>query len=103
MLASIPLFCEISFIFHIYELNKKVFMVSNLHFISNDAQMFSVSKAFTGEITLEKLVNVLAQSNQILYYKIYELLENKIGKENAQKLFSEAKEIIENVKTKKYI
>ncbi len=76
---------------------RKYYMVSNPHFISNDAQMFSVSKAFTGEITLEKLVNALAQSNQILHYKIYELLENKIGKEEAQKLFSQAKEIIENV------
>ena len=72
-------------------------MVSNPHFITNDAQMFSVSKAFTGEITLERVVNVLAQSNKILYPQIQKVLENKIGIKKSQRLFSQAQEILDKI------
>ncbi|MHA1540802.1 MAG: hypothetical protein ACTSXL_02730 [Alphaproteobacteria bacterium] len=69
-------------------------MVSNPYFITNDAQLFSATKAFSGEINLEKVVSVLAGTNNLLHLEIYNLLEKRVGKEIAQKLFTDAKEIL---------
>ncbi len=69
-------------------------MVSNPYFITNDTQLFSVSKTFSGEINLEKVVSVLAKTDNLLHLEVYNLLEKRVGKEPAQKLFADAKEIL---------
>jgi len=70
-------------------------MVSNPHFISEDQQLYLASKTFSGEINLKKVVEVLSKSNKSIHFKIYNLLEQKIGKEKTSEFFFHANKILE--------
>ncbi|MBN1783897.1 MAG: hypothetical protein JW812_02935 [Alphaproteobacteria bacterium] len=70
-------------------------MISNPYLITDDAQLYEAARALSGNINLEKIVEILAKTNPVLYPQVYTLIEDKIGKKKAITLFAHAEKIIQ--------